>query len=95
MAGIATLQANSNATLEATITAISAVRQVNSMRGPSQVADATIQDATGSIVLTLWGAEATKFQVGQKLKITDGWVKEYRGKLQVSMGRSGKIEVVA
>jgi len=95
MVGIATLKENTNATLEAKITAISAVRQVNSMRGPSQVADATIQDETGTITLTLWGADATKYTVGQKVKITDAWVKEYRGKLQVSMGRSGRIEVVA
>jgi replication factor A1 len=95
MAGIATLQVNTNANIEGTITAISAVRQVNSMRGPSQVADATIQDSTGTTTLTLWGADATKYQVGQKIKIVDGWVKDYRGKLQVSLGRSGRIEVVA
>jgi ssDNA-binding replication factor A large subunit len=94
MVGIATLQVNTNANIEGTITAISEVRQVNSMRGPSQVADATVQDTTGSITLTLWGADATKYQVGQKLRVTDGWVKEYKGKLQVSMGRSGKIEVL-
>ena len=94
MVGIATLQVNTNANIEGTITAISEVRQVNSMRGPSQVADATVQDSTGSITLTLWGADATKYQVGQKLKLTDGWVKDYKGKLQVSLGRSGKIEIL-
>ena len=95
MVGIATLKVNTNANIEAKITAVSAVRQVNSMRGPSQVADATLQDDTGTITLTLWGADATKYTVGQRVKITDGWVKEYRGKLQVSMGRSGRIEILA
>lgn len=94
MPGIAALQVNSNANIEGKITAISAIRQVNSMRGPSQVADATIQDETGTIALTLWGADATKYQVGQKIKVVDGWVKEYRGKLQLSLGRSGRIEVL-
>ncbi len=95
MVGIATLQANANANVEGKITAISPIRQVNSMRGPSQVADATLQDESGSIGLTLWGADATKYQVGQRIKVVDGWVKEYRGKLQLSLGRSGRIEVLS
>lgn len=94
MPGIATLQANANANVEGTITAISAVREVTSMRGPSQVADATLQDSTGSINLTLWGADTGKYKIGQKIKVVDGWVKEYRGKLQLSLGRSGRIEVL-
>jgi replication factor A1 len=91
MAGIATLKANSNANIDATITAISAPREVSTSRGPSRVADATLQDESGTITLTLWGEEIAKYTVGQKIRITDGWVKDFRGKLQVSMGRSGKI----
>ena len=95
MPGIATLKANSNANIEATVTAISAPRDVSTARGPSKVADATLQDETGTITLTLWGEEISKYSVGQKIRITDGWVKDFRGKLQVSMGRSGRITVLA
>ncbi len=95
MTGIATLRANQSATIDATITAISAVRDVTTARGPSQVADATLTDETGSITLTLWGEDTRRYQVGQKIRITDGWVKDFRGKLQVSAGRSGKITVQA
>jgi replication factor A1 len=95
MPGIASLQANQNATIDATITAISAVRDVTTSRGPSQVADATLQDETGTITLTLWGEDIKRYSVGQKVRITDGWVKDFRGKLQISMGRSGKITVQA
>jgi len=94
MPGIATLRANSNATIEATVTAVSPARDVTTSRGPSRVADATLQDETGTITLTLWGDDVSRYSVGQKVKITDGWVKDFRGKLQVSMGRSGKIEVL-
>ncbi len=92
---IALLRANSNANIEATITAISPVRDVTTARGPGKVADATLQDESGTITLTLWGDDAGRFSVGQKVKITDGWVKDFRGKLQVSTGRSGKISIVA
>lgn len=93
MPGIGTLRANANANIDATITAISPIRDVTTSRGPSQVADATLQDETGTITLTLWGPDTKRFTVGQKVHIADGWVKEYRGKLQVSMGRSGTISV--
>ena len=93
MPGIATLRANSNANIDATITAISAPREVTTSRGTSQVADATLQDDSGSITLTLWGDDTKKYTVGQKVHIKDGWVKDFRGKLQVSMGRSGTIKV--
>ena len=83
-----------NATIDAKITAISEPRDVSTSRGPSKVADATLQDDTGTITLTLWGDDITKYSVGQRVQITDGWVKDFRGKLQVSMGRTGKIAVV-
>ncbi len=95
MPGIASLKPNASTTFEGTITAISETRDVSTSRGPSKVADATIQDDTGTISLTLWGADTTKYKVGQKIRVVDGWAKEYRGKLQVSMGRSGRVEVLA
>jgi replication factor A1 len=94
MPGIATLKANANANIDATITEISAPREVSTSRGPSRVADATLQDETGTITLTLWGDDIAKYSVGQKVRITDGWVKDFRGKLQVSMGRSGRIATI-
>ena len=95
MPGITTLRANSNATIEGTITAISPIRDITTARGPARVADATLQDDTGTITLTLWGDDAGRYAVGQKVKITDGWVKDFRGKLQISTGRTGKIEILA
>ncbi len=83
------------ANIEATITAISPVRDVTTSRGASKVADATLQDDSGTITLTLWGDDSARFSVGQKIKIADGWVKDFRGKLQVSTGRSGTISIVA
>jgi replication factor A1 len=94
MPGIATLRANSNATVEGTITEISPARDVTTSRGASQVADATLKDDTGSIILTLWGDDTKKYSIGQKIRIDDGWVRDFRGKLQISMGRSGKITIV-
>ena len=94
MPGIASLKPNASATFEGTITAISETRDVSTSRGPSKVADATIQDDTGTISLTLWGADTTKYKVGQKIRVVDGWAKEYRGKLQLSLGPAASMRVV-
>jgi ssDNA-binding replication factor A large subunit len=94
MGDIASIRANQNATFTASITAISPPREVTTSRGTSSVADATLQDSTGTTTLTLWGDDIAKYKVGMKIQITDGWVKDFKGKLQVSMGRSGKITVL-
>ncbi len=94
MGDIASIRANQNATFIASITAISAPREVTSSRGTSSVADATLQDDTGTTTLTLWGDDISRYAVGMKIQITDGWVKDFKGKLQVSLGRSGKITVL-
>ena len=90
MGDIASIRANQNATFSAEITAISPPREVTTSRGTSSVADATLKDATGTTTLTLWGEDITKYKVGSKIEITDGWVKDFKGKLQVSLGRSGE-----
>ncbi len=93
-ATISTLKPNVNANIEATIESISEPRDVSTQRGPARVADAILKDATGSVTLSLWNQDIEKFKAGQKIRIHDGWVREWRGKLQISMGRSGRIEII-
>jgi replication factor A1 len=94
MTDISSLKQNTNATIEATIVSISPVREVTTKRGPGRVADATLQDSSGTIVLPLWNEDISKFQANQKVKITDGWVTEFHGKLSIAKGRSGTITVI-
>ena len=42
--------------------------------------------------LTLWNDEIGLVDKGDTVKIEDGWVKEWNGKLQISKGKNGKIE---
>lgn len=59
-----------------------------------KVAKANIRDDSGEINLTLWNDDAGKFKVGDKIKLENGWVTEFKGNLQVSAGKNGKIEKV-
>lgn len=59
-----------------------------------KVAKANIRDDSGEINLTLWNDDTGKFKVGDKIKLENGWVTEFKGNLQVSSGKNGKIEKV-
>ncbi|MBI4175567.1 MAG: DNA-binding protein [Candidatus Aenigmarchaeota archaeon] len=90
---ISHLKANSNATLEEVeVIEKGEVREFLKFDKPGRVCNAKIEDDSGDIQLTLWNDEIDTVETGDKLKITDGWVKEWNGQLQVSRGKNGKIE---
>ena len=59
-----------------------------------KVANAIAKDSSGDIKLTLWNDDIDKIKAGDKIKITDGYVSEWQGELQLGTGKYGKIEVV-
>jgi replication factor A1 len=84
-----------NVELEGTITEKSEPREVITKYGKRlNVADAVISDDTGSISISLWQDNIDAVNVGDKVKITNGYVSEFRGAPQLSTGKYGKIEVV-
>ena len=74
------------------VTEAGEVREFEKFGRRSRVCDVTIKDDTGEMQLTLWNDEIDEVTVGDKLKLTDGWVKEWKDKMQITKGRSGKIE---
>jgi len=58
--------------------------------GPMQSAKA--KDDSGEVDLSLWNQQVGQFKAGDKIRLTKGWCKEYRGQLQVSAGKFGKLE---
>lgn len=69
-------------------------RQFDKMGAKGKVANAKVKDATGTMSLTLWNDDIDKVKVGDTVKITNGFVNEWKGELQLSTGRFGKLEVV-
>ena len=68
------------------------VRTVNLRAGgTSTVADATVRDDTGTIKLSLWGEQINSVDVGDKIKIENGYTKAFRGEIQLNIGRYGKL----
>ena len=93
---IAELEVNQkNIEVEAEITDISEVREFSKFGKIGRVANATIKDDTGEIQLTLWDDQIDAVKTGAKVKITNGYVKEWQGEKQLNVGRYGSLEVIS
>ena len=61
----------------------------------TQLTEVLIADETSTTILSVWGfGKGSSFSAGKVIKIEDGWVKEWQGKIQLSLGRSGHSEEV-
>jgi len=90
---ISEVLAQQTATLEnVEITEIGSVREFNKFGNAGRVCNAKIKDDSGQMELTLWNEDVDIYVVGDVITITEGWVKEWNGNLQITSGRNGKIE---
>ncbi|HYA69979.1 MAG TPA: SOSS complex subunit B family protein [Thermoplasmata archaeon] len=81
------------ATFEATVFKLEPVREVEQRSGGlKKVRNGILKDGTGEISLVLWGDEVELVAEGDRIRIVEGWVKDYKGRPQVSLGRTGRIE---
>ena len=90
---IADLRPSRVATVEATVSQLEPVREIETRDGTrKKVRNGRLKDATGEIALVLWGSEVDLVAEGERIAIVEGWVSDYRGRPQVSLGRGGRIE---
>jgi GNAT superfamily N-acetyltransferase len=83
-----------NVTVEGTVEEKSDARMVRSRRRYGEtlsVADAGFKDESGRLVLTLWNEQIKIVQVGDRIRVENGYVGSYRGVKQLSVGKVGRI----
>jgi len=80
--------------VEGQVTDISDVKSFNKFGRSISVATATLADESGNIKQSLWNQDIEKVKTGDKVKITNGFVKDFKGELQLTAGKFGKIEVI-
>jgi len=81
------------ATFEATVAKLEPIREVEQRTGGTKrVRNGLLKDGTGEISFVLWGDEVELVAEGETVRIVEGWVKDYKGRPQVSLGRTGRIE---
>jgi ssDNA-binding replication factor A large subunit len=83
--------------LELQITQKEEPRDFTSKYGKAgRVCNAVGTDQDGETVeITLWNGDIEKVAKGQKIRITNGWVKQWRGKVQVSPSHKGTLEIIS
>ena len=69
-------------------------RLVNSKNYTGALAAACGRDETGLVGLVLWNGDIGKVQVGDIIRIQNGWCRRRDGEIVVSTGRSGTLEVI-
>ena len=58
-----------------------------------KVASAVVGDDSGNIKLTLWNEQINQVQVGDKIRIENGYVTSFKGEIQLNVGKYGKLTV--
>lgn len=69
-------------------------RDFESGSDSGRVCTAIGEDDTDQVKVTLWNEEIDQVEIGDTVRITDGWSKRYQGEMEVSSGRYGELEVV-
>jgi replication factor A1 len=82
--------------VEAKIVEKSETREVRSRSRDEtyRVADAVIQDDTGTIKLTLWNEQIDQVNIGDTIRIENGYIRSFRGEIQLNAGRYGTLNVL-
>ncbi|OIO21172.1 DNA-binding protein [Candidatus Micrarchaeota archaeon CG1_02_47_40] len=84
-----------NVNVEGEIAKLEEARDVVSKFGKKlRVANATLKDDSGEITLSLWGDDIEKVQEGAHVRVENGWVSEFKGAMQLSAGKYGKLTIV-
>lgn len=82
--------------VEASVVDKGAPRQVKARFGDEMfnVADAIVQDDSGSIKLTLWNEQIDQVNIGDNIKIENGYVTSFKGEIQLNVGKFGKLSIL-
>jgi ssDNA-binding replication factor A large subunit len=81
-------------TIEAEVVSLDSVREINKYGRMLKVGNVTIKDDSGSVTLVLWNDQNDSVKVGDKIKIENGYVNEWQGVPQLTLGKFGKLTVL-
>ena len=75
------------------VVSIGETREVSSRHSyeTHRVADATVGDETGVVLVPLWNESIEEMFVGKTYRLEDGFTGLFRGSLQLKIGRNSKV----
>ena len=82
--------------VEAQVVDKSPTRQVQSKFKDEvyNIADAVVQDDSGTIKLTLWNEQIDQINIGDKIKIENGYITSFKSEIQLNIGKYGKLTIL-
>lgn len=80
--------------IKAKVTSMDSVREINKYGRTLRVANATVEDDSGKITLVLWNDSIDQVKAGNEISIENGYVNEWQGNLQLTLGKFGKLTVL-
>jgi len=79
--------------ITAQIVELSDVREFSKFGKSGKVLNAKVKDDSGECSLTLWNDQIDQVSSGDTVTIKNGFAKEWKGDLQISVGKFGSFEV--
>jgi replication factor A1 len=83
-----------NVNVEGHIKEMGEPRSFNKFGKQLSVTNAVLEDDSGSIKLTLWNDDISRFKEGDSIRIVNGFVNEFQGEIQLTSGKFGRIEKI-
>lgn len=83
-----------NVNVEGTIKEVGELRVFSKFGRELRVAASVLEDDSGTVELTLWNEHVDEFKAGDKVRVTNGYVREFQGEKQLTAGKFGKIEKI-
>ncbi len=68
------------------------IKTIRTRSGDRTIGLYTVGDESGRVTLVAWGSKAAALEAGDTVKIVNAWVSNYRGEVQLNIGRSSIIE---
>jgi replication factor A1 len=82
-----------NVNTEFKVISVSYPKEIHS-RGNNRVqrvADATVGDDSGVVILTLWNEQIDRVRIGETYRLENGYTSLFRGSLRLKIGRHGEL----
>ena len=84
----------SNVSIELTIISLDIIKEIDKYGKKLKLLNTLATDGDNEIKLTLWNENTEKIKPGLVIKITNGYVSEFKGEKQITLGREGKLEII-
>lgn len=87
-------EGTTNVEIVAEVVGLDQPREISKYGKTLRVANALLRDDSGTISLVLWNENIDKVSEGNTVRVENGYVGSFQNKLQLTLGKFGKLTVL-